>query len=59
MLKPPPSGPHSDIDGLRRSALEGDENRQKYTGSAKEQVQDHSKSKAKPPQNEQGPGGHE
>lgn len=57
MSKPPPSGPHSDIDGLHRSAIVGNENRHKDTGTASEQIQDHHQSKGKPAQNEQKPGG--
>ena len=59
MPKPPPAGPHSDIDGLNRSARDGDENRHKDNGTAEEQMHDHHQSKAKPPQNEQGPWGHD
>jgi hypothetical protein len=57
MTKPPPSGPHSDIDGLHRSARDGDENRHRDSGTADEQMQNHHESKAKPRQNEQTPGG--
>jgi hypothetical protein len=56
MPKPPASGPHSDIDGLHRSAGEGDTNRHREGGTAADR-QDHHESKAKPIQNEQKPGG--
>ncbi len=48
MTKPPPSGPHSDIDGLHRSARDGDENRHRDSGTADGQMQDRHESKAKP-----------
>lgn len=57
MPKPPPTGPRSNIDGLHRSAFAGDENRHKDAGTATEQMQDAHKSKGKPAQNEQKPGG--
>lgn len=56
MAKPPPSDPHSDIDGLHRSARDGEENRHRKSVAGSEQ-QDHHQSKGKPVQNEQKPGG--
>ncbi len=57
MPKPALSGPHSDIDGLHRSDRDGDENRHRESGTADEQMQDDRKSKPRPPQNGQKPGG--
>ena len=57
MAKPPPSGPHSDIDGLHRSARDGDINRYRDGSTAAEQQHDNRESKAKPTQVEQKPGG--
>ncbi len=56
MAVPPPSGPHSDIDGLHRSARHGDINRHRDGTTAAEQQHDSHESKAKPEQVEQKPG---
>jgi len=36
MAKPPPSGPHSDLDGVNQDARAGTPNRDPAKGSAKE-----------------------
>lgn len=59
MSRPPPSGPHSDIDGLHRSAVEGNENRHLDTGTAEEGQQNRHEAKAKPARYDQKPGGND
>ena len=48
MAKPPPSGPHSDLDGVNQDARAGMPNRDASKGSAKEKGDAESNSKARP-----------
>jgi hypothetical protein len=48
MAKPPPSGPHSDLDGVNRDARVGTPNRDASKGSAKEKGEAQERSSGRP-----------
>jgi len=49
MAKPPPSGPHSDIEGVNRDARVGRPNRDLAKGTAEDIDTAEKKSKGRPP----------
>ncbi|HET8611858.1 MAG TPA: hypothetical protein VFL92_03725 [Sphingomonas sp.] len=57
MAKPPPSTPHSDIEGVNRDARAGVPNRDPKKGSSEEKHKAEQESKARPPQSEEKAGG--
>jgi hypothetical protein len=48
MANPPPSGPHSDLDGVNRDARTGTPNRDPSKGTAKEKHEAEINSKGRP-----------
>jgi len=57
MAKPPPSGPHSDIEGVNRDARAGTPNRRPDKGTAADKQKAEQHSKGRPDQTAQKPGG--